>query len=108
MQRPRCFSKLSAKAPRACGPRVPPINWLKPCFRRPGRATDASASCGSLRLAFGLKIDAELLALFIEVAALEAQRARGVGHVVMMSAQFGEQHLALERFQALRQSPASR
>jgi hypothetical protein len=54
-----------------------------------------------------LNVDAELLAFFVEVAALEAEGARGVGHVVMMAAQLGDEHIPLERFQALRQRPAS-
>ena len=64
--------------------------------------------CRSFRLAFRLEIDSELLALFVEVAALEAQGARGVGHVVMMAAQLGEEHFPLEGFQALGQRSASR
>ena len=50
----------------------------------------------SLRLAFRAEIDAELLAFFVEVAAFEAQGASGVGHVVMMAAQLGEEHFPLE------------
>ena len=56
------------------------------------------------RLAFRAQVDPELLALFVEVAAFQAQGAGGVGHVVMVAAQFGEQHFALERFHALRQA----
>ena len=66
------------------------------------RYSKPAALRGSLRLAFGLEIDSELLALFIEVAALEAQGARGVSHVVMVAAQLCEEHCPLEGFQALR------
>ena len=34
------------------------------------------------RVPLGLEIDAELLAFLVEVAALEAERARGLGHAV--------------------------
>jgi hypothetical protein len=48
-----------------------------------------------------------LLAFLVEVAALQAQGAGGVGHVVMMAAQFGKQHFPFKRFYALPQRSIS-
>ncbi len=69
---------------------------------------EACATYWSFRFAFGAEIDAELLAFFVEVAAFEAQGAGRVGHVVMVAAQLGEEHFALEGFEALRQRSGSR
>ena len=41
-------------------------------------------------MADGAKVDAELLAFFVEVAAFEAERFGGVGHVVVILFQDGE------------------
>ena len=60
-----------------------------------------------LRLADGAEVNAELLAFFVEVAAFEAEGFRGVGHVVMMQLQFGEQSFAFESFDALGERPCS-
>ena len=51
-------------------------------------------------LAQTAEVDAELLAFFVEVAALEAQGFCGVGHVVVMLLQYGEERLAFEGFDA--------
>ena len=46
----------------------------------------------------------KLLAFFIEVAALEAQRLRGVGHVMLVALEFGKERFALEGFDSLGQA----
>jgi hypothetical protein len=43
-----------------------------------------------LRIAKGVQVDAELLAFFVEVAALEAEGAGDVGHVEVVATDFGE------------------
>lgn len=53
---------------------------------------------GSLRLAQGLQVDAELLALFVEVAAFEAEDAGHIGHVEIVAADFGKEHFPFEGF----------
>jgi hypothetical protein len=58
---------------------------------------------GLIALAFRLQVNAQLLAFLVQMAALQAQSARYIGHVVMMAAQFGEQHFPLEGFDAVRQ-----
>ncbi len=45
-----------------------------------------------------------MLALLVEVAALEAQGAGCVGHVVMMAAEFGKQYFPFEGLHALGKS----
>ena len=52
-------------------------------------------------LAQGLQVDAELLALFVQVAALEAQSTRNVGHMEIVAVDFGEENFTLEGFGAL-------
>ena len=51
-----------------------------------------------LRSAEGLQVDSELLALLVEVAALEAKGACDVGHMKIVAADFAEQHFAFECF----------
>ena len=58
-----------------------------------------------LGLAEGLQINAELLAFFVEVAALESQRAGDVGHVKVVALDFREQHFLFEGFGALGKCP---
>jgi len=52
----------------------------------------------------GLPIDAELLALFIEVTAFEAEGAGDVGHVKIVALDFGEQNFFFEGFGAFGES----
>src|SRR5882724_9612166 len=59
-------------------------------------------------LAGGLQVDAELLAFFIEMASLQAESFGGLGHMVAVSLQLGQQELALERFDALGQASRRR
>ena len=54
--------------------------------------TDFMRSCAP----FGLEVDSELLALFIEMAAFQAEGFSGIGDVMLVAAQFGEDGLALE------------
>lgn len=49
----------------------------------------------------GAKVDAELLAFLVEMAALEAEGAGGVGHVMVVALELGEKDFALEGFDAL-------
>src|SRR5580704_19340893 len=53
-----------------------------------------------------LQIDSELLALLIEVAALQTQRSRHVGHVKIVPPDFSKQHFLLECFRTLRKCSA--
>src|SRR5208283_638023 len=78
-------------------------------FRRHGEFPSSLEHCtpqrdGNLGLllgfAEGVEIDAELLALFVEVAAFEAEGAGDVGHVEIVAADFGEKGFALEGFGA--------
>lgn len=55
----------------------------------------------SLRLAEGLQVDAELLALLVQVTALEAEGAGDVGHVKIMPANLAKQDFTFEGFGAL-------
>jgi hypothetical protein len=57
-------------------------------------------------LAEGAEVDAELLAFFVEVAAFEAEGFGGVGHVVVILFQDGEERFALESFDPLRKDSA--
>jgi len=57
-----------------------------------------------LGFAEGLQVDAELLALFVEVAAFEAKDSSYVGHVEIVAADFGKQHFPFKGFGALHQS----
>ena len=61
-----------------------------------------------LGLAEGVEIDAELLALLVEVAAFEAEGAGDVGHVEIVAANFGEEDFAFEGFGALLESSLPR
>ena len=54
-------------------------------------------------LAEGLQVDSQLLALLIQVAALEPQRSRHIGHVEVVPPDFGQHHFPLERFGAFGQ-----
>src|SRR6516164_10515378 len=56
-----------------------------------------------LRFSEGLQIDAELLALLVQVAAFQAERAGDVRHVKIVAPDFGKQDLALEGLSALYQ-----
>ena len=47
---------------------------------------------GLFRLSEGLQINAQLLTLLIEVAALKAQGPRNIRHVKIMPANFGQQN----------------
>ncbi len=58
----------------------------------------------SLGFAEGVEVDAELLALFVEVAAFEAEGAGDVGHVEIVAVDFGEKGFALEGFGAFEES----
>jgi hypothetical protein len=58
------------------------------------------------RLAQRMQVNAELLALLVEMTAFEAQRARHVGHVKVLTPNFRQQNFFLERFGAFRQRPA--
>ena len=55
-----------------------------------------------------MQVYAELLALFVKMAALKAEGAGDVGHVKIVAADFGEQDFALEGFSALDESPLLR
>ena len=55
-----------------------------------------------------VKIDAELLALFVEVRTLESQGFCDVGHVEIVAANFGEEDFAFEGFRALLESSLPR
>jgi hypothetical protein len=44
-----------------------------------------------------VQIDTEVLALFVQVAAFQAQRLRGVGDVIVVPAELGQNRLALKR-----------
>ena len=55
-----------------------------------------------------MQIDAELLALLVEVAALEAEGAGNVGHVEIVAANFGEEDFAFEGFGAFDESSLPR
>ena len=57
-----------------------------------------------LGFAEGVEVDAELLALFVEVAAFEAEGAGDVGHVEIVAADFGEEGFTLEGFGAFDES----
>jgi len=57
-----------------------------------------------LGLAERLQVDAELLALFVEVAALETEYAGHVGHVEIVATDFRQEHFLFEGFGALHQS----
>ena len=59
---------------------------------------------GLFRLADCSHVDSELLALFVEVAALEAERLGRVRHVVMIALELREQSLAFESFHASSES----
>src|SRR5260370_38178933 len=61
----------------------------------------------SIRFSFGAQVYPQLLALLVEMAAFQAQRACDVGHVVMMAAQFCEQYFAFEGFDAVGQRAVS-
>ena len=54
------------------------------------------------------QINPQLLALLIEVTALQSQSLRGIGHVILMLLQFRQNRLALKSFRAHRQRPRSR
>src|SRR5262249_6431045 len=62
----------------------------------------------SVRVADGAEVNAELLALLVEMAALEAERTRHIGHVMMVALELGEQHLPLERLDAFGERAAGR
>ena len=62
----------------------------------------------SLGFAEGLEVDAELLALLVKMAALEAESASDIGHVEVVAADFGEEDFAFERFGALLESSLPR
>ena len=66
-----------------------------------GRRNREAIVKSSFRLANGAQIDPELLAFLVEVAAFEAQRFRGVGHVMAIALELGEKRFALEDFHAL-------
>ena len=51
-----------------------------------------------------MKVDAELLALFVEVGALEAKGTGDVGHMEIVAADLIEEDFAFERFGALLKS----
>ena len=55
-----------------------------------------------------MQVDAELLALFVEVATFEAEGAGDVGHVKIVPADFAEQDFALEGFSAFQKCPLPR
>jgi len=55
----------------------------------------------SLGFAKRRKIDAQLLALLVKVAALEAKSAGNIGHVEILAANFSEEHFAFEGCGAL-------
>src|ERR1700675_3179620 len=60
--------------------------------------------CGDIRLfglAEGLEIDTELLALLVEVAALQAERAGDIGHVEIVAANLAEEDFPFKDFGAL-------
>jgi hypothetical protein len=59
--------------------------------------------CDLFWLAEGLQIDSQLLALLVEMAALEAQRAGYIGHVKIVAANLAEQHSPFKRFGAFRE-----
>ncbi len=60
-----------------------------------------SAARRSLLAAECPQVDSELLALLIEMAALETQRLGGVGNVVLVAREFRQKLLALEVLHAL-------
>src|SRR5215470_18394382 len=62
----------------------------------------------SLGLAERLQVDAELLALFVEVAAFEAEDAGDVGHVEIVAADFGQEHFPFVRFRPFHQRSRTR
>src|SRR6266568_388453 len=53
------------------------------------------------RLAQGLQVDSQLLALLVKVAAFQSQRSRHVGHMKIVAPNFREHHFPFERFRAL-------
>ena len=57
-------------------------------------------------MAKGAEVDAELLAFFVEVAAFEAEGFGGVGHVVVILFQHGEERFAFKSFYSLREYSA--
>ena len=80
------------------------LNRLPGAFRGGTKAgAELPRSKVLLRLAEGLEVDSELLALFVEVAAFEAEDAGDVGHVEIVAADFGEEHFPFERFGAFHQ-----
>jgi hypothetical protein len=54
-----------------------------------------------LGVAEGVEVDAELLALFVEVGALETEGAGDVGHMEIVASDFVEEDFAFEGFGAL-------
>jgi hypothetical protein len=61
---------------------------------------EVRAAKESVRLAKRLKIDSELLALFVEMAAFQTKRPGYVGHVEIVALNFSEEHFPLESFRA--------
>ncbi len=51
--------------------------------------------------AVGLEVDSELLAFFVEVAALEPEGARGLRHIAVVALEFGENGGSLKILHAL-------
>ena len=77
-----------------------------PCLGHSGRSGHVIQGF-LLGFAEGVEIDAELLALFVEVAAFEAEGAGDIGHVEIVAADFGEEGFALEGFGAFDESALS-
>src|SRR5690349_21390292 len=74
--------------------------------RRPPATASASHTDDRLLTALGFQVDAELLTFLIKVAALEAERTRGLRDAVAVRAQLREDRFALERRDAFGQRTA--
>src|SRR5271157_155482 len=94
-------------APTRANPRgVPGAKTGAQSLRSSGQAGVTVPLGGAVLLGFaeGVEIDAELLALLVEMAAFEAEGASDVGHVEIVTAYFDEESFALEGFGAFDES----
>jgi hypothetical protein len=72
------------------GDRAAPVRLAFRSSGRPGGALGLGANRA--------EIDSELLAFRVEMAALEAQHLRRIGHVMMLPPELGEKRFTLELF----------
>src|SRR5580658_6714884 len=74
--------------------------WIQQALGRAGES--------SVRLAQRLQVNSQLLALLVQVAALQTQRSRNFGHVKIVPLDFRQQHLFFKGFAALCEGSRSR